>query len=132
LQRVTITIDDELFHSLDTYMEDFGYDNRSEAVRDLVRASLIKSTSESISSHACVAALVYSYEPESRKLGKRLSAEYHKNADVSLTRTNLGIDEKTCLEVAILRGGRSFIEKFSRNITTEPGVRYGQLVVIPI
>jgi CopG family transcriptional regulator, nickel-responsive regulator len=113
-------------------MEDLGYENRSEAMRDLVRASLIKAENERDASRPCVAALVYSYEPESRKLGKRLSAEHHKNADVSLTRTSLGIDEKACLEVALLRGRRSVLEKFSRQITTQPGIRYGQLVVVPI
>ena len=40
MQRVTIAIDDELMDSLDAYMRASGHQNRSEAVRDLVRAAL--------------------------------------------------------------------------------------------
>ena len=42
MQRVTITIDEELMSALDQYMEAGGHRNRSEAVRDLVRAGLLK------------------------------------------------------------------------------------------
>ena len=42
MQRVTVTIDDELMSALDRYMEAGGHQNRSEAVRDLVRAGLLK------------------------------------------------------------------------------------------
>jgi CopG family transcriptional regulator, nickel-responsive regulator len=131
LQRVTITIDDELIRLLDEYTEECGHENRSEAVRDLVRASLARTTSGSEPHLQCVAALVYAYEPETRKLGKRLTAEYRQKADISLTRTKLDIDETSCLEVAFLRGKRSELEKFSRQITAERGVRHGQLVIVP-
>ena len=40
MQRVTITIDDELDGELDRFMKARGYANRSEAIRDLARSGL--------------------------------------------------------------------------------------------
>ena len=40
MQRVTITIDDELMTELDRIIEARGYQNRSEAIRDLARAGI--------------------------------------------------------------------------------------------
>ena len=40
MQRVTITIDDDLTAELERYMAMHGYANRSEAIRDLARAGL--------------------------------------------------------------------------------------------
>ena len=42
MQRVTITIDDELLAALDRMIATRGYQNRSEAIRDLARAEAMK------------------------------------------------------------------------------------------
>ena len=48
MQRVTITIDDDLVAEIDAFMAGRGYTNRSEAIRDLARtiAELTKSKSK--------------------------------------------------------------------------------------
>ena len=40
MQRVTITVDDELMVELDRIIAARGYQNRSEAIRDLARAGI--------------------------------------------------------------------------------------------
>ena len=42
MQRVTVTLDDDLMAELDRLMADGGYANRSEAIRDLTRAGLAR------------------------------------------------------------------------------------------
>ena len=43
MERFTISLDDELAHDFDHLIEEIGYENRSEAVRDLIRQALEKS-----------------------------------------------------------------------------------------
>jgi nickel-responsive transcriptional regulator NikR len=62
MQRVTITIDDELDAELDRFMKTRGYDNRSEAIRDLARSGLQQAAMEISGPRPCVAALVYVYD----------------------------------------------------------------------
>lgn len=46
MQRVTITVDDELAAELDRFMAVRGYANRSEAIRDLTRSGLQQAATE--------------------------------------------------------------------------------------
>ena len=62
MQRVTITLDDELMDDLDRIIAARGYQNRSEAIRDLARTGLEQAAVEVADSKLCVAALVYVYD----------------------------------------------------------------------
>jgi CopG family transcriptional regulator, nickel-responsive regulator len=131
MQRVTMTIDDDLMASLDAYMEASGHQNRSEAVRDLVRAGLMKQREKDDADRLCIGALVYLYDHDTRQLSKRLTSDHHSNADLSIATLHVHVDAETCLEVSLLRGRKSDVEHFAQHVIGERGVRYGQLVVAP-
>lgn len=131
MQRVTMTIDDDLMASLDQYMEAGGHRNRSEAVRDLVRAGLMKQPKVDDGDRQCIGALVYLYDHETRQLSKRLMHDHHSHADLSVAALHVHVDAETCLEVSLLRGRKSDVEHFAQHVIGERGVRYGQLVVAP-
>jgi CopG family nickel-responsive transcriptional regulator len=131
LQRVTVTIDDELMTALDRYMEAGGHQNRSEAMRDLVRAGLLRQPKVDDRARNCVAALVYVYDHETRQLSRKLVHDHHSHADMSIATLHVHLDEETCLEVSLLKGQKSEVEHFASHLIGERGVRYGQLVVVP-
>jgi CopG family nickel-responsive transcriptional regulator len=131
MQRVTMTIDDDLMAILDKYMEAGGHQNRSEAVRDLVRAGLTKQPQIDDGGRHCFAALVYVYDHETRQLSKRLLENHHSHADISIATLHVHIDPESCLEVSLLQGQKSEVEHFAQHVIGERGVRYGQLVVVP-
>ena len=59
MQRITITIEDDLLAEIDAAAKDRGYQNRSEIIRDLARAGLQQGAQDAMPSGQCVAALVY-------------------------------------------------------------------------
>ena len=59
MQRVTVTLDDELVAELERYMKGRGYDNRSEAIRDLARAGMQQANGDTSNTGEYIAALVY-------------------------------------------------------------------------
>jgi CopG family nickel-responsive transcriptional regulator len=131
MQRVTMTIDDELMDSLDAYMRASGHQNRSEAVRDLVRAGLMTQPKIDDGARRCMAALVYVYDHETRQLSKRLLTDHHSHTDISIATLHVHVDEESCLEVSLLRGPKAEVEHFAQHVMGERGVRYGRLVVVP-
>jgi CopG family nickel-responsive transcriptional regulator len=76
MQRVTITIDDDLAADLERYMAARGYANRSEAIRDLARSGLQQSSAQAGGPQPCVAALIYVYDHHQRELPKRLTRDF--------------------------------------------------------
>ena len=132
MQRVTITVDDELAAELDRFMAARGYANRSEAIRDLARSGLQQAATEVAgSSRPCVAALVYMYDHEARELPKRLTRDFHERHDLAHTTLHVHLDHDNCLEVTVLRGRGSDVQKFADHIIAERGVRHGHVVYLP-
>jgi CopG family nickel-responsive transcriptional regulator len=132
MQRVTITLDDELMEEVDALMAKRGYQNRSEAIRDLARAGLKQAAEEIGSSSDCVAALVYVYHHQARQLSKRLTHTFHDHHDLSLATMHVHLDHDSCMEVTILRGPAADVRHLADHVIAERGVRHGRLVTVPV
>ena len=131
MQRVTITIDDELDAELDRFMVARGYDNRSEAIRDLARSGLQQAAVEVGGPRPCVAALVYVYDHEARELPRRLTRDFHEHHDLAQATLHVHLNHESCLEVTVLKGRGSDVQEFADHIIAERGVRHGHVVYLP-
>jgi CopG family transcriptional regulator, nickel-responsive regulator len=132
MQRITITVDDDLMEDLDRVIAARGYQNRSEAIRDLARAGILQAAQETGESRDCVGALVYVYDHKSRELAKRLVHSAHEHHQMSLSTLHLHLDHDTCMEVTVLKGRTRDVQKFGEHVIAERGVRYGRLFVVPV
>jgi CopG family transcriptional regulator, nickel-responsive regulator len=132
MQRVTITLDDDLMVDLDRLIAARGYQNRSEAIRDLARAGIREAAETAGTAKECVAALVYVYDHTSRELSRRLVRSFHEHHDLSLATLHVHIDHESCLEVAVLGGKTKEVEHVAEHVIAERGVRHGRLMIIPV
>ena len=131
MQRITIVLDDELVAEIDRLSAKRGYQNRSEAIRDLTRGG-IRQTAEETGSGECVAALVYAYDYAERDLAKRLAKAMHDNHDLSVGSLQIPLDHHSRMEVNILCGDSSEVRKLGGHVIAERGVRHGRLVMLPV
>jgi CopG family nickel-responsive transcriptional regulator len=131
MRRITITLDDELVAALDRTIATCGYQNRSEALRDLARAGMAQLHEAGADSPAAVAALTYVYDHRERELAKRLTRSFHDRHDLSVASMHVHLDHDSCLEVAVLRGTTRDVRDFARHVIAERGVRHGRLVTVP-
>ena len=130
MQRVTVTMEDELLAGLDALVARRGYGSRSEALRDLARAGLARAEPPDDAA-PCVAALVYVYDHARRDLPNRLAHEFHHHHDLAVSTLHVHLDRGRCLEVAVLKGPAGAVQHMADHVTAERGVRYGQLVMLP-
>jgi CopG family nickel-responsive transcriptional regulator len=131
MQRVTITLDDELMTELDRIIAARGYQNRSEAIRDLARAGIRQAAETVDKQRDCVAALVYVYDHNARQLSKRLADTFHDHHELSLASMHAHLDHDSCMEVTILRGKADKVQHFAEHVIAERGVRHGRIVLVP-
>ena len=132
MQRVTITLDDDLVTELDRFMNGRGYQNRSEAIRDLVRGGVQQATEQGHPDSDCAAAVVYVYDHETRQLPKRLTRNYHNHSDLSVATFHIHLDHDSCMEVTALRGQTAEVRHFAEHVIAERGVRHGKIVLVPM
>jgi len=130
MQRLTISIDDELAADFDAFVAQRGYGNRSEAVRDLIRARLEAEREVTDPNTHCVASLSFVYDHHQRALAERLAEHQHEHHDLTVAAMHVHLDHENCLETVVLQGGTQAVRHFAAAITAEPGVRHGSLNVV--
>ena len=131
MQRVTITIDDELMTELDRIIAARGYQNRSEAIRDLARAGIREAAETLDAKRDCVAAVVYIYDHAARELPRRLTETFHDHHELSLSSLHVHLDHDSCMEVTVLKGKTGAVQHFAEHVIAERGVRHGRIVLMP-
>lgn len=132
MQRITISVDEELLGLVDGLCARRGYASRSEAIRDILRETQAREAAAGDGDAPCVAALSYVYEHETRDLARRLTSAQHHHHDLSVATMHVHLDEEECLEVAVLKGTVSEVRAFGDSLVTQRGVRLGHLHVVPV
>jgi CopG family nickel-responsive transcriptional regulator len=132
MQRMTITLDDETASGLDAFMRARHYANRSEAMRDLLRASLRDAGTAEAPTAPCMAVVSYIYDHHERDLGRRLMQAQHEHHALGVATLHTHLDHDNCLEVALLRGTAEAVRGFAQAIMSERGVRLGGMNLLPM
>jgi CopG family nickel-responsive transcriptional regulator len=132
MERFTISLDENLANEFDKLIRQRGYQNRSEAVRDMLRGQLSTLHTKKYRSPFCVANLSYVYNHHERDLAERLTVIQHQHHDLVVASTHVHLDHDNCLETLMLRGATQIVQQFSDALIAERGVRHGQINLIPV
>jgi CopG family nickel-responsive transcriptional regulator len=132
MQRFTISLDEALAAEFDKLIAARGYDNRSEAVRDILRAHLDRLRESQHAQGHCVANLSYVYNHHERELADRLTRLQHAHHDLTIASMHAHLDHEHCLETVLLKGPASRVREFAHALIAERGVRHGQLNVVMV
>jgi CopG family nickel-responsive transcriptional regulator len=132
MERFTISLSEELAQEFDALIATRGYENRSEAVRDLIRSELEKTRRQRDPHAHCVANLSYVYNHHERDLADRLIELQHEYHDLCVSTLHAHLDHDHCIESLILRGHVDEVQAFADRLVAERGVRHGQLNVVTV
>jgi CopG family transcriptional regulator, nickel-responsive regulator len=135
MQRITLSVDDELLASLDRHVRKHRYASRSEALRDILREAEARERLEpapaAVGDGFCIATLAYVYDHATRDLGRRLTRAQHSHHDLQVATLHVHLDHESCLEVAVLRGPVKAVQALADDTVSQRGVRHGQLHLVP-
>lgn len=121
LKRFSISLEDTLLDQFDGYIRAHSYGNRSEAIRDLIRASFVRRDWEEDGIVTGVISLVYDHSKP--QLQSRITALQHDCHDQIISATHVHVDHEICLEVIIVNGKAGEISALSDNLSAVRGVR---------
>ena len=131
MQRITLSVDDDLAAVLDRHMRQRRYASRSEALRDILRDVQVRQQLDEEGSGFCIATLAYVYDHETRDLARRLTEAQHKHHDLQVATLHVHLDHESCLEVSVLRGPAKAVRALADNTVSQRGVRHGHLHLVP-
>jgi len=128
LSRIGVSLDSDLLGRFDRFIAEKGYDNRSEAFRDLIRDRLV-STAVVASKAPVVGTVTLIYDHHTRLLPERLADLQHEHHEVVISTLHAHLDHDTCLEVVVLRGRSHNVQQLADKLISTKGVRHGRLVM---
>jgi CopG family nickel-responsive transcriptional regulator len=128
LERIGISLEDDLLAQFDRLIAEKGYVNRSEAVRDLIRDSLVQREWASRGREEKVAVVTLVYDHDSASLGQKLAHIQHENHRAVVSALHVHLDPHNCLEVLVLRGRGRDISAMGDGLVSTRGVKYGKVV----
>ena len=128
LVRFGVSIEDRLLDDFDRKIVAAGYGNRSEAIRDLIRARLVELQWEA-GSEETVATLTLVYDHDVREIEHKLTDFQHSFHQCVLAATHVHLDPHSCLEVIILKGPAATLKTLADGLVGIKGVRHGRLTM---
>ncbi len=125
LARIGVAIDGDLLEKFDKLIAKRGYANRSEAFRDLIRHELVQEVwAESDAEMFGTVTLVYDHHV--RLLTEKLTELQHKYHSSIISTLHVHLDHDNCLEVVLVRGKASQVQKLADALIATKGVKHGR------
>jgi CopG family nickel-responsive transcriptional regulator len=129
LTRISISLENVLLAAFDENIAARGYATRSEAIRDLIRAHLIREESNEVKNGSAeqVAVVTLVYDHHARELAARLIDKQHHHHHLVVSSLHVHLGERHCLEVSVLRGPPAQVRHLGEELLSIRGVLHGDI-----
>lgn len=125
--RFGISLEERLLKDFDRLIKEKKYSNRSEAIRDLIRDSLVKEEWKKCKEVAGAISIVYDHHK--RELMDVIVDIQHDYQDMIVASQHAHLDHHNCLEVIIVKGKSDKIKTLADKLRAVKGVKHGSLTL---
>ncbi len=126
IRRFGISLDATLLKDFDSLIAKKGYVNRSEAIRDLIRDSLVKEEWEDVDRET-VGTITIVYSHNTGELVDVLTDLQHNFYTSIISSLHIHLDGHNCLEVLVTKGKAKDVKKIADKLIGTKGVKHGKL-----
>ncbi len=127
LYRFGVSLDKSLIDSFDKIIQAENYQNRSEAIRDLIREKLVQK--KWTLGGTVAGAIVMTYDHHKRELVNKLLDIQHDHHEIILSTQHVHLDHHHCLEVIAVRGNARDVELLTNSLKSMVGVKHVSLSI---
>ncbi len=122
--RTGISFEPKLLKMFDRFIREKGYDNRSEAINDIIREKLFHGHKEQI-----VGTIKVIYDQRIGHYSKNVSNLQHDYHCQIVSSMHTYLDHHNCLELIVVKGRIDRIKKLMEKIKNTKGVKEAVLIL---
>jgi len=127
LTRFGVAMESSLLAQFDQLVRERG-STRSEALRDLARADIIRSlATQRVDAFASVT-IVYNHHV--RELSERITEMQHELGEQVRSTMHVHLDAERCLEVIVMRGRADRLQKAAETLFATRGILHGAIEIV--
>ena len=123
LKRFGVSIEKKLLQGFDRYVREKKYQNRSEALRDLIRKELVE-TSWKDGDGEVAGAIIMVYDHHQRELVDNLVSIQHDFHDTIISSQHVHLDHNNCLEIVAVKGTIKKVYDLEARLKVAKGVKH--------
>ena len=126
--RFSISLPAELAGQLDRMTRQKGYDNRSLAVADMIRAHLVEHQQQ-FGDKEIAGTITLLYDHHKQHVQAALTDIQHDHHEVIIATLHVHLDHDNCMELLAVRGKAAVIKRIADELIAAKGVKHGKLTV---
>lgn len=126
--RFSVSLPSLLLEQLDRMAREKGYDNRSLAIADMIRAHLVEHR-QKFSTEEIAGTITLVYDHHKQHVQETLTDIQHDHHEVILSSVHVHLDHHNCLEVLLVRGRAGVVRRIADALIAAKGVKHGKLTV---
>ena len=126
LKRFAVSLSKDLFERFDKVIQKHKYTNRSEAVRDLIRASLADEEWAD-NNNDVIGTVLLVYDHHTGRLISKLQDIQHDYHEIILSVQHFHLDHYNCLEIVVVKGKSRTVKDVADKLISINGIKFGKL-----
>lgn len=125
--RMSFSIEASLMKRFDALMQESGYENRSEFIRDMIRERLVLHSWQG--DDEVLGTLMVVFNHHTRGLTERLVTIQHEHDATALASTHVHLSHHLCAEMILIRGRADDVQDLAQSIRHQKGVFHAGLIL---
>ncbi|MCF7823198.1 MAG: nickel-responsive transcriptional regulator NikR [Candidatus Marinimicrobia bacterium] len=126
LQRFGVSVEADLLEKFDEFIHQRNYQNRSEALRDLMREALVREQWQE--DEIIAGAIAFVYDHHHGQLVNHLMEVQHDHYEIIISSQHIHLDHDNCMEIILAKGPAKLVGKLYDSIRSMKGVKHVDLL----
>ena len=127
VKRFGVSLEDQLLESLDAYVTENHFPNRSQAIRHLIEDNLVAKKWKC--GNIVAGAVILMYDHHKSDIGVKSNDIQHDYYDVILSTQHFHLNHDNCLEIVAVKGPSHRLTELSDKLIGLKGMKHGKLVM---
>ena len=127
LKRFGVSLEEELLETLDSYVDENGFSNRSQAIRFLIEKNVAERKWKC--GHIVAGTVIIMYNQTKKEISTKITAIQQHYQDVILSSSQYYLNEQFCFHIATVTGEAHRLTELSDKLIAIKGIKHGKLVM---
>ena len=127
LKRFGVSLDESLLESLDLFVVNNGFTNRSQAIRFLVEKNIAET--KWLCNHVVAGTIIIMYDQSKKDISVRIEEIQQAYQQVILSSSQYYLNSNFCLHIATVTGEAYKLTEHSDRLIAIKGIKHGKLVM---
>ena len=127
LKRFGVSLDESVLESLDLFVVNNGFTNRSQAIRFLVEKNIAET--KWLCNHVVAGTIIIMYDQSKKDISVRIEEIQQAYQQVILSSSQYYLNSNFCLHIATVTGEAYKLTELSDRLIAIKGIKHGKLVM---